>query len=48
MPGGSVYNGMISLGRAGVPAAFVSEVGYDRIGQRTVAFLKENGVTRRT
>ena len=44
VPGGSVYNGMISLGRAGVPAAFVSEVGYDRIGQRTVAFLKENGV----
>lgn len=44
VPGGSVYNGMISLGRAGVPAAFVSEVGNDRIGKETVNFLKENGV----
>ena len=44
VPGGSVYNGIISLGRAGVPAAFVSEVGNDRIGERTVAFLRENGV----
>ena len=44
VPGGSVYNGIISLGRAGVPAAFVSEVGNDRIGERTVSFLRENGV----
>ena len=44
VPGGSVYNGIISLGRAGVPAAFVSEVGNDRIGERTVGFLRENGV----
>lgn len=44
VPGGSVYNGIISLGRAGVPAAFISEVGNDRIGTRTIDFLKENGV----
>lgn len=44
VPGGSVFNGIISLGRAGVPAAFVSEVGDDRIGRRTVDFLRENGV----
>ena len=44
VPGGSVYTGIISLGRAGVPAAFVSEVGNDRIGERTVSFLRENGV----
>ena len=44
VPGGSVFNGIISLGRAGVPAAFVSEVGDDRIGRRTVSFLEENGV----
>ena len=44
VPGGSVYNGIISLGRAGVPAAFISEVGDDRIGRQTVSFLKENGV----
>ena len=44
VPGGSVYNGIISLGRAGVSAAFISEVGDDRIGEKTVSFLKENGV----
>ena len=44
VPGGSVFNGVISLGRAGVPAAFVSEVGNDRIGERTLAFMRENGV----
>lgn len=44
VPGGSVYNGIISLGRAGVPATFISEVGDDRIGRRTVSFLRENGV----
>ena len=44
VPGGSVFNGIISLGRAGVPAAFVSEVGNDRIGERTLAFMRDNGV----
>ena len=44
VPGGSVFNGIISLGRAGVPAAFIGEVGDDRIGERTVSFLRENGV----
>ena len=44
VPGGSVYNGIISLGRAGVPASFISEVGNDRIGARTIDFLRENGV----
>lgn len=44
VPGGSVYNGMISLGRAGVNAAFISETGNDRIGRRVISFLEENGV----
>ncbi len=44
VPGGSVYNGMISLGRAGVPAMFISEVGNDRIGKKTIDFLEKNGV----
>lgn len=43
-PGGSVFNSMVSLGRAGVEAMLISEVGNDRIGRRTVDFLKENGV----
>ena len=32
VPGGSVYNCIISLGRCGVQAEFISEVGDDRIG----------------
>ncbi|MCD8290365.1 MAG: carbohydrate kinase [Prevotella sp.] len=44
VPGGSVYNGIISLGRAGVPAMFISEVGNDRIGKKTIDFLEKNGV----
>jgi len=42
--GGSTLNGMISLGRAGVPTAFVSEAGNDRIGEFIIHFLQENGV----
>jgi fructokinase len=44
VPGGSTYNAMISLGRAGVPAQFISETGNDRVGQMIISFLKENGV----
>ncbi len=44
VPGGSVYNGIISLGRSGVPAMFISEVGNDRIGKKTIDFLETNGV----
>lgn len=44
VPGGSVYNSMISLGRAGVPAIFVGEAGNDRIGRRIKGYLEENGV----
>ena len=32
VPGGSVFNGLISLGRAGVDATLISEVGNDRVG----------------
>ena len=44
VPGGSVFNGIISLGRCGVNTTFISETGNDRVGERIVAFLKENGV----
>ena len=44
VPGGSVYNCIISLGRCGVPAEFISEVGDDRIGRIILEHLKENGV----
>ena len=45
VPGGSVFNGIISLGRSGVPASFISETGNDRVGERIISFLKENGVS---
>lgn len=44
VPGGSVFNGIISLGRAGVNATFISEAGNDRVGCNIIGFLKENGV----
>lgn len=44
VPGGSVFNGVISLGRSGVNATFISETGNDRVGRTIVDFLKDNGV----
>ena len=44
VPGGSVYNCIISLGRCGVPAEFISEVGDDRIGRIILEHLKDNNV----
>lgn len=44
VPGGSVFNSLISLGRSGVHAAFISETGHDRVGRRIISFLEENGV----
>ena len=44
VPGGSTFNALISLGRAGVPAMFIGEAGNDRIGQEVKKYLIENGV----
>ena len=44
VPGGSVFNGIISLGRAGINTAFISETGNDRVGRRIISFLEENHV----
>ena len=48
VPGGSTYNSIISLGRSGVPAVFISETGDDRVGRRITGFLEENGVSPRS
>jgi fructokinase len=45
VPGGSVFNGMVSLSRLGVPVAFVSELGNDRVGDMVRRFMQENGMT---
>jgi fructokinase len=44
VPGGSVFNSLISLGRSGIPAAFISETGNDRVGRIIIDFLQQNGV----
>lgn len=44
VPGGSVFNGIISLGRAGVNTTFISETGNDQVGNKIINFLKDNGV----
>ena len=43
VPGGSTFNGMISLGRSGIGTSFISETGNDRIGRNIIQFLKDNG-----
>lgn len=47
VPGGSTFNSMISLGRVGMPACFLSEIGDDKVGSIVRAFLSENGVDDR-
>ena len=44
VPGGSTFNAIVSLGRAGVPTTFFAETGNDRVGEHIVQFLKDNGV----
>ena len=44
VPGGSVFNGIISLGRASANVTFISEVGGDKVGNIILDFMKENGV----
>ncbi len=44
-PGGSTYNSMISVGRSGIPAVFISETGDDRVGRQIRQFLEQNGVS---
>lgn len=43
-PGGSTFNGIVSLGRSGINTTFISEAGNDRVGDYIITFLKENGV----
>lgn len=45
VPGGSVYNGMVSLGRMGANVTFISETGNDRVGWMILDHLRENGIS---
>lgn len=44
VPGGSTFNGIVSLGRSGVNVTFLSETGDDRVGEHVRQFLKDNNV----
>ena len=44
VPGGSVFNGLISLGRTGLDCTFVTEIGADTVGQNILGFMQENGI----
>ena len=45
VPGGSTFNSIVSLGRAGVPCAMVTEVGGDHVGDLICRYLLDNGVS---
>ena len=45
VPGGSTFNSIVSLGRASVPCAMVTEVGGDHIGDIICRYLHDNGVS---
>ena len=45
VPGGSTFNSIVSLGRAGIPCLMVTEAGDDHIGDIICRFLHENGVS---
>ena len=45
VPGGSVFNGLVSLGRLQVPVTFISEVGKDQVGDRILRFMAQNHIS---
>lgn len=44
VPGGSSFNSIVSIGRTGLPCAFVGYTGADAVGRQTVRFMQENNV----
>lgn len=46
-PGGSAFNALISLARAGHHVELISEIGVDSVGNRIMRFLEDNGVGTR-
>ena len=45
VPGGSVFNGLVSLGRLQVPVTFISEVGKDQVGDLILCFMAQNHIS---
>ena len=48
VPGGSVFNGIVSLGRMGINVGFISETGNDRVGNIILQFMRENHIPNRS
>ncbi len=46
VPGGSTFNSIVSLGRAGIECAMITEAGDDHIGDIICDFLAQNGVSQ--
>ena len=45
VPGGSVFNSIISLARLGLKVDFVSEVGNDHVGELIKRYMQDNGIS---
>lgn len=45
VPGGSVFNGLITLGRLGLNPLFISEIGNDKVGKIIKDFMQENNLS---
>lgn len=45
VPGGSVFNSIVSLAHMGVKVDFVSEVGQDPVGEMIQRFMQDNGIS---
>ena len=45
VPGGSVFNGIMSLARTGIPVSFISETGNDRVGNTILQFMQDSGMS---
>lgn len=45
VPGGSVFNGLVSLGRLQVPVTFISEIGEDQVGELILRFMEQNHIS---
>ena len=45
VPGGAIFNAIVSLGRTGMKTSYISEVGRDNIGTNILSVMTENGVS---
>lgn len=45
VPGGSVFNGIVSLAKAGLPVVFISETGNDPVGRLILEYMEKNHIS---